>query len=184
MVLSVLITPLCSFGKDTQTRRPFPPDLHRLLLVVQYYYRVKGSTAGIVNLQAQMALQVLSGLIPHRKKKLPPYNNANWKVDESLSVTRRTGRITKPLDPPSVRQWLLHKSKLCHFCLNADTLTRGSSDYFDVRAPAVCPGHSNVVQRRPVIATGTYTRQHTHWYTPTQPTEIPLSSLLSTVSVQ
>jgi hypothetical protein len=150
-----MIALLCSFGKDAKKDKKMPPDLHRLLLVTQYYYRVKESTAAdIVNMQTQMALQVLSGLIPTNKTKaLVPYSNANWKVDQSLSTSR--GRHARPVEAPSLRTWLSHKSHCCNFCLTTDTITKGSPDYFDVRAPVVCPGKSNVVYRQPVVQKGT-----------------------------
>lgn len=90
-----MITPLYSFGKDVKKSKVLPPDLHRLLLVMQYYYRVKLHAVSDdpnkpQNLQAQMALRVLEGLIPNKvRKALQAYSDANWKVGLSMSVHGR-----------------------------------------------------------------------------------------------
>jgi hypothetical protein len=166
-VLSVvMIAPLCSYRTDATNGKAMPPELHRLLMVIQYYYAVKGSAAE--NLQAQMALQVLDGLIPEKvRKALVPYANANWKVDQSLSGS---GRRAKPQEPQSLKDWWTHRPNACHFCLTADTLTKGNSKYFEPRAPQVCPGQSNVVYRRPIVAKSTHPHPHTQCHIPTHHT--------------
>jgi hypothetical protein len=172
-VLSVVtIAPLCSYrtdAMDAMNDKAMPTELHRLLMIIQYYYGVKGSAAE--NLQAQMALQVLDGLIPKKvRKALVPYTNANWKVDQSLSGS---GRRAKPQETPSLKEWWTHRAKGCHFCFTAETLTKGNSKYFEPRAPQVCPGQSNVVYRRPVVAKGTRTHPHPLCHTPTHHTCSP-----------